>query len=59
MYSFWGLKMTSDKLENLVGIGQLKKEPPSATELAGLRRSGASRPKNHYDERFGEGAGHA
>ena len=28
--------MTSDSLENLVGIGQLRKEPPSADELAGL-----------------------
>ncbi|MCH7855676.1 MAG: hypothetical protein IIB37_02905 [Gemmatimonadetes bacterium] len=35
--------MTSDNLENLVGIGQLTKEPPSADELAGLRRSGESR----------------
>ena len=35
--------MTSDNLENLVGIGQLRKEPPSANELAGLRRSGESR----------------
>jgi len=35
--------MTSDKLDNLVRIGQLKKEPPRAEELAGLRRSGSSR----------------
>ena len=35
--------MISDDLENLVGIGQLTKEPPSADELAGLRRSGESR----------------
>ncbi len=35
--------MTSDKLQNLVGIGQLTEEPPSADELAGLRRSGESR----------------
>ncbi len=35
--------MTSDDLENLVGIGQLRKEPPSADELAGLRSSGESR----------------
>jgi len=35
--------MTSDKLENLVRIGQLKKEPPRADELAGLKRSGLSR----------------
>ncbi len=35
--------MTSDNLENLVGIDQLRKEPPSADELAGLRSSGESR----------------
>ena len=35
--------MISDKLENLVSIGQLKKEPPRADELAGLERSGLSR----------------
>ena len=35
--------MTSDKLQNLVGIGQLREEPPSADELAGLRGSGESR----------------
>ena len=35
--------MTSASLENLVGIGQLGKEPPSADELAGLSRSGESR----------------
>ncbi len=35
--------MTSDNLENLVGIGQLTEERPSADELAGLRRSGESR----------------
>ncbi len=35
--------MTSNSLENLVGIGQLRKEPPSADELAGLRSSGESR----------------
>lgn len=35
--------MTSDKLENLVRIGQLKKELPRADELAGLKRSGLSR----------------
>lgn len=35
--------MTSDKFENLVRIGQLKPEPPSAAELAGLKRSGLSR----------------
>ena len=35
--------MTSDKLNNLVRTGQLKKEPPRADELAGLRRSGLAR----------------
>ena len=35
--------MTSDKLNNLVRIGQLKKEPSRADELAGLRRSGLAR----------------
>ncbi len=35
--------MTSDKLDNLVRIGQLKKEPPNAAELAGLKRSGLAR----------------
>ncbi len=35
--------MTSDKLDNLVRIGQLKKDPPSADELVGLRRSGLAR----------------
>ncbi|MGH8470979.1 MAG: hypothetical protein ACREVJ_00615 [Gammaproteobacteria bacterium] len=35
--------MTSDKLENLVRIGKLKREPPSASELAGLKRC-SSRP---------------
>ncbi len=35
--------MTSRQLENLVGIGQLKKEPPGADELAGLKRSGLAR----------------
>jgi len=35
--------MTSVKLENLVRIGQLKKEPPRADELEGLKRSGLSR----------------
>lgn len=36
----------SIELENLVRIGQLKKEPPSATEFAGLLRSGISRLKD-------------
>jgi len=35
--------MTSDKLDNLVRSGQLKKEPPRADELAGLSRSGLAR----------------
>lgn len=35
--------MSSDKLDNLVRGGQLKKEPPRADELAGLRRSGLAR----------------
>jgi hypothetical protein len=35
--------MTSPELENLVRIGTLKREPPGAPELEGLRRSGQSR----------------
>ena len=35
--------MASDKLENLVKIGQLKAEPASEEEIAGLQRSGAVR----------------
>lgn len=35
--------MSSDKLDNLVRNGQLKKEPPRSAELAGLRRSGLAR----------------
>ncbi len=35
--------MSSAQLENLVGIDQLKKEPPRAAELSGLKRSGLSR----------------
>jgi len=35
--------MASDKLENLVKVGQLKEEPASAEEIAGLLRSGAVR----------------
>jgi hypothetical protein len=35
--------MSSSELENLVRIGALKKEPAGEEELAGLRRSGASR----------------
>lgn len=35
--------MSSNELENLVRIGQLKREPPAASELAGLQRSGETR----------------
>jgi hypothetical protein len=35
--------MTNDKLENLVRIGQLKAEPATEEEIAGLLRSGAVR----------------
>ena len=35
--------MTSNELDNLVRIGQLKKEAPNAEELAGLRCSGLAR----------------
>ena len=35
--------MTSEKLDNLVRIGQLKQEPPRADELSGLKRSGLAR----------------
>jgi len=35
--------MTSDNLENLVRIGRLKKEPPRADELVGLKSSAVSR----------------
>ncbi len=35
--------MTSDRLDNLVRIGQLTEEPPRADELIGLRRSGLAR----------------
>ncbi|MCP4557480.1 MAG: hypothetical protein GY836_18915 [Herbaspirillum sp.] len=35
--------MSSDRLDNLARNGQLKKEPPRADELAGLRRSGLAR----------------
>lgn len=50
--------MTSDKLDNLVRIGQLKKEPPNADELTGLRRSGlvrvadAERSDLSFESRF-------
>ena len=35
--------MTSSELENLVRVGQLKREPPSETEIVGLQRSGEAR----------------
>ena len=35
--------MTNDKLENLVKIGQLKAEPATEEEIAGLLRSGTVR----------------
>lgn len=35
--------MTSSELENLVKIGQLKREPASAVEIEGLLRSGEAR----------------
>jgi len=35
--------MTSAELENLVHVGQLKREPPMAPEIGGLVRSGEAR----------------
>ena len=35
--------MTSTELENLVRIGQLKREPPAAAEVSGLLLSGEAR----------------
>jgi hypothetical protein len=35
--------MTSPELENLVRTGKLKREPPTAGEIEGLRRSGEAR----------------
>ena len=35
--------MANDKLENLVRIRQLKAEPVTAEEIAGLQRSGENR----------------
>ena len=35
--------MTSAELERLVGIGQLKREPPSRSEYDGLLQSGRAR----------------
>ena len=45
-------------LENLAKIGQLKKEPPAETEIAGLIRSGTARLRDannktlSYESRF-------
>ena len=50
--------MTSTELENLVRVGKLQREPPSASEFDGLRRSGAARladsanPAISFDGRF-------
>jgi hypothetical protein len=50
--------MTSSNLENLVRIGQLKPEPPSESEIAGLMKSGrirltdAKNPANQLESRF-------
>jgi hypothetical protein len=35
--------MNSPELENLVRTGKLKREPPAASEIEGLRRSGEAR----------------
>jgi hypothetical protein len=35
--------MSSTELETLVRIGKLKREPPSARELKGMRKSGLAR----------------
>lgn len=42
--------MTTDKLDNLVRIGKLKAEPPSAGEFAGLLRSGQVRLQDADNE---------
>jgi len=50
--------MTSPELENLVKIGQLKREPPAAGEIEGLQRSGEARlsdaanPDLSFESRF-------
>ncbi len=50
--------MTSPELENLVRAGKLKREPPAAAEIDGLRRSGearladAQRPELSIESRF-------
>lgn len=59
--------MTFDKLENLVRIGKLNKEPPREDELAGLKGSAVSRlddaerPDLSFASRFdlAYGAAHA
>ena len=35
--------MTSTRIENLIRIGQIKREPSNSEELVGLKRSGLSR----------------
>jgi hypothetical protein len=42
--------MTSPELENLVGIGKLKREPPSRSEFDGLVRSGQARLRDAANE---------
>jgi hypothetical protein len=42
--------MTSDELENLAGIGKLKKEPPLVREYEGLLRSADSRVADAENE---------
>jgi hypothetical protein len=42
--------MTNDKLENLVRIRQLKTEPATREEIAGLLRSGGVRPADAKNE---------
>src|SRR5438128_6981098 len=50
--------MTSPELENLVRTGKLKREPPAAGEIQGLRHSGevrladAERPELSIESRF-------
>ena len=50
--------MTSPELENLVRAGKLKREPPAAGEIEGLRHSGearladAQRPELSIESRF-------
>jgi len=46
--------MANDKLENLVKIGQLKAEPASEEEIAGLLRSGAVRLADAKNENLSE-----